>query len=276
MSDGPKVKRVLTVKLVYILTVLFYLVACSVQPAQVADRPQPPSQKIQQHKVSAGETLYSIAWRYDLDHRTLAEYNGISPPFTIYPGQVLSLKPGVPRASTGVTAARKTDTTAAETLPDPPTNRVENPTPSYSDRAKNKANKPSGNPAEDLPSGPPNWRWPAKGQVIAGFEANSGLNQGIDIRGHLGEPVEAAADGRVVYAGSGLRGYGNLVIIKHNDTYLSAYAHNRSLKVAEGERVKAGQTIAEMGRSSSDQVKLHFEIRRDGKPVNPVRYLPKR
>jgi len=276
MRDGPNIKQILSVKVVYILTAFLCLSACSIQPARVVDRPQPPSHKIQQHKVSAGETLYSIAWRYGLDHRTLAKYNGISPPFTIYPGQILSLKPGAQHASASSEPSRQASTARVKPPPDSPATTGSESVDSASDGTKNKAIKPVVNPAEDLPSGPPNWRWPAKGQVIAGFEANSGLNQGIDIRGNLGEPVEAAADGRVVYAGSGLRGYGNLVIIKHNDTYLSAYAHNRSLKVAEGERVKAGQTIAEMGRSSSDQVKLHFEIRRDGKPVNPVRYLPNR
>jgi len=276
MRDGPNIKQILSVKVVYILTAFLCLSACSIQPARVVDRPQPPSHKIQQHKVSAGETLYSIAWRYGLDHRDLAKYNGISPPFTIYPGQVLSLKPGVQQASKSPSPSRKTSVAMAETPPDPPSATGGTPASNSPVRTKNKAKGSSVHPTENLPSGPPNWRWPAKGQVIAGFEANSGLNQGIDIRGNLGEPVEAAADGHVVYAGSGLRGYGNLVIIKHNDTYLSAYAHNRSLKVAEGERVKVGQPIAEMGRSGSDQVKLHFEIRRDGNPVNPVRYLPKR
>jgi len=269
MNNRPVNRRGLIVKVVYISTTLLCFSACSIQPAQVSDRPQPPSYKIEHHKVSAGETLYSIAWRYDLDHRTLAKYNGISPPFTIYPGQILRLNPDA-------SSATKPSSSKADATPPAASKPMAQTESIPADRTKNKTNQAPSNPPDDLPSGPPNWRWPAKGRVIAGFEAQAGLNQGIDIRGNLGEPVEAAADGRVVYAGSGLRGYGNLIIIKHNDTYLSAYAHNRSLKVTEGERVKAGQDIAEMGRSSSDEVKLHFEIRRDGKPVNPVRYLPKR
>jgi len=120
------------------------------------------------------------------------------------------------------------------------------------------------------------WSWPANGAVIGLFSSNNSLNKGIDIAGELGQPVFAASDGAVVYAGSGLRGYGELVIIKHNDTYVSAYGHNRRLLVREGQQVKAGQTIAEMGSTGTDRVKLHFEIRRQGKPVDPQQYLPKR
>lgn len=276
MNDGPVNNWALAVKMVYISTIFLCVSACSVQPAQVSDRPQPPSIKIQQHKVNAGETLYSIAWRYGIDHRTLAKNNGISPPFTIYPGQVLQLESGASSRSKPVEATANRSGSGKVVTPSASQKPPASIQSKQVDRTKNKTSGSSSPSTSDLPSGPPNWRWPAKGQVIAGFQANSGLNQGIDIRGSLGESVGAAADGRVVYAGSGLRGYGNLVIIKHNDTYLSAYAHNRSLKVAEGESVKAGQDIAEMGSSGSDDVKLHFEIRRDGKPVNPMRYLPKR
>lgn len=276
MNHWSVSRRALMIKVVYISIIFLYVSACSVQPAQVSDRPQPPTRKIQQHQVSAGETLYSIAWSYDLDHRVLANYNGILPPFTIYSGQILQLNPGTSSTSRRLQSASNRPNSPTVGAPGIAQKPSIVPKSKQADRTKNKALQTSSDQPDDFPSGPPNWRWPAKGQVIAGFEANSGLNQGIDIRGNLGEPVEAAADGRVVYAGSGLRGYGNLVIIKHNDTYLSAYAHNRSLKVAEGEKVKAGQIIAEIGRSGSDQSKLHFEIRRDGKPVNPMGYLPKR
>jgi lipoprotein NlpD len=120
------------------------------------------------------------------------------------------------------------------------------------------------------------WAWPAEGAVIGRYSSNSSLNKGIDIAGDLGQPVLAASDGTVVYAGSGLRGYGELLIIKHSDTYVSAYGHNRRLLVREGQKVKAGQVIAEMGSTGTDRVKLHFEIRRNGKPVNPLSYLPAR
>jgi lipoprotein NlpD len=120
------------------------------------------------------------------------------------------------------------------------------------------------------------WIWPTNGAVIGRFSSNGSLNKGIDIAGELGQPVLAASDGSVVYAGSGLRGYGELVIIKHSDTYVSAYGHNRRLLVQEGQKVKAGQNIAEMGSTGTDRVKLHFEVRRQGKPVDPLQYLPRR
>lgn len=119
----------------------------------------------------------------------------------------------------------------------------------------------------------PRWGWPARGRVIQGFSANLAGNRGINISGRLGEPVHSAASGVVVYSGDGVRGYGNLLIIKHNDSYLSAYAYNRKLLVRLGQRVRAGQTIAEMGRNNAGRVMLHFEIRRNGRPVNPKRYL---
>jgi lipoprotein NlpD len=118
------------------------------------------------------------------------------------------------------------------------------------------------------------WIWPASGSLIAGFD--EAKNKGYDISGKAGDPVLAAADGRVVYAGAGLRGYGNLIILKHNNTYLTAYAHNQTLLVKEDQSVQKGQKIAEMGNSDADRVKLHFEIRRQGKPVDPSRYLPGR
>jgi len=118
------------------------------------------------------------------------------------------------------------------------------------------------------------WIWPVQGQVLTGFDETK--NKGIDIAGKLGDAVLAAADGRVVYAGAGLRGYGNLIILKHNNTYLTAYAHNRTLLVKEDQSVQKGQKIAEIGSSDTDRVKLHFEIRRQGKPVDPIRYLPPR
>ena len=124
------------------------------------------------------------------------------------------------------------------------------------------------------PEDAPAFVWPAQGQVATGFDESR--NKGLDIIGKAGDPVLAAADGRVVYAGSGLRGYGNLIIVKHNNTYLTAYAHNQALLVKEDQEVQRGQKIAEMGNSDADQVKLHFEIRRQGKPVDPARLLPNR
>ncbi len=133
---------------------------------------------------------------------------------------------------------------------------------------------PVGAPTNASSEDEPAWLWPAAGTVLAGFD--EARNKGVDIAGQIGDPVLAAADGRVVYAGAGLRGYGNLVILKHNNTYLTAYAHNQSLLVKEDQTVRRGQRIAEMGNTDADRVKLHFEIRRQGKPVDPLRYLPNR
>jgi lipoprotein NlpD len=131
-------------------------------------------------------------------------------------------------------------------------------------------------PVEAAVTGPDeiNWIWPASGKTIGTF--SEGGNKGVDIAGKAGDPVIASADGKVVYSGEGLRGYGKLVIIKHNATYLSAYAHNQTVLVKEGQSVSKGQKIAEMGSSGTDKVKLHFEVRRQGKPVDPLKYLPQR
>lgn len=252
-------------RLIYIMIGWMAMGGCATQQADVVERSQPPGREIQRHWVSAGETLYSIAWRYDVDHRRLAQHNGISPPFTIYPGQVLRLD-----VHNMAARAKPREGSEPSSVVTPP--KAKAPV----DRQKNKTPAPKSSSAPPLVAGNPDWRWPVKGRVIAAFGASTGLNQGIDISGKLGDSVQAAAAGQVVYAGNGLRGYGNLVIIKHNDTYLSAYAHNRRLKVTEGDAVKAGEVIAEMGSSGTDSVRLHFEIRRDGKPVDPIGYLPKR
>jgi lipoprotein NlpD len=128
----------------------------------------------------------------------------------------------------------------------------------------------------ELSSGGVTWRWPSEGKVIAAYVSGEPTRQGIDIGGKAGDPVRAAADGEVVYSGNGLIGYGELIIVKHNANFLSAYGHNRSRLVKEGEKVKAGQAIAEMGASAGSRDELHFEIRKNGKPVNPLEYLPAR
>jgi len=268
-----------------IILIVCFMVACaSAPPAQVVDRQQPPSRKIVTHRVSPEETLYSIAWRYNLDYRQLARHNGIGDGFRIYTDQVLRLDVNNPAARVtppppvAIAAPAETASSrpAAKT---PPVSAARpapvQPTPSAS-RQENRTPASAQAPSAALPTGPVRWRWPVSGAVISGFGGQTGLNKGIDISGKLGQPVVAASEGQVVYAGTGLRGYGNLVIIKHSDTYLSAYAHNHALKVKEGQTVKAGQQIAELGSSGTDREKLHFEIRRDGKPVDPLQYLPKR
>ena len=201
--------------------------------------------------VQQGDTLYSISRRSGASVDDLVRWNGLKPPYTIYPGQRLAL---------GQAGARSTAATKAA-----PARTV---TP-----AKPAATAPA--VAAPASSGFA-WRWPAQGVLLATYVAGDNTRQGIDIGGSSGQPVVAAGDGVVVYSGAGLVGYGELIIVKHNEQWLSAYGHNRVRLVAEGQKVKAGQQIAEMGRSGTDREKLHFEIRYNGKPVDPLLYLPKR
>lgn len=243
-----------------ILSIVVLLSACSssTNQAPVQDRTSPSSSKLGYHLVAKGETLYSIAWRYGIDYKKLAKANGVGRSFTIYPGQKIYLNK---------TVIKTQPTKLASKSPSKKTN----PQRSKSTTSSQKKAQVS------LPSnGSLKWQWPTQGRIIARFSSLKSLNKGIDIKGGLGEPVVAAAPGIVVYAGSGIRGYGNLLIIKHDERFLSAYAHNSRLLVKEDEVIKAGQKIAEIGNSGTDQSKLHFEIRRDGKPIDPLRYLPKR
>ncbi|MFT4192867.1 MAG: peptidoglycan DD-metalloendopeptidase family protein [Comamonas sp.] len=208
------------------------------------------------YTVQRGDTLYRIALNNGQSQSNLIRWNNLSNPNALEVGQVLRVTPpdGAPAGNgvvvTPVPATGSTPAPAAQSAPQPAAT--------------------TGNAADEI-----SWIWPTQGgSVIAGFNAST--NKGLGISGKAGDPVFAAADGRVVYAGSGLRGYGNLIILKHNNTYLSAYAHNQTLLVKEDQTVKQGQKIAEMGSSDSDRVKLHFEIRRQGQPVDPTRYLPAR
>jgi lipoprotein NlpD len=229
------------------------------------------------YSVKSGDTLIRIGMDNGQSWRDIARWNNIENPNLIETGQVLRVTPpeetGVvvrPVSSTNVVTSSAPANTASAPAPASNTASVRPPAsaanpPNASTPANNLANSDS---AEDTVS----FQWPTRGNVLASFDEVK--NKGIDIAGKAGDPVLAAADGKVVYAGSGLRGYGNLVILKHNNTYLTAYAHNQSLLVKEDQAIKRGQKIAEMGNSDADQVKLHFEIRRQGKPVDPAKYLP--
>jgi len=206
------------------------------------------------HVVQRGDTLFSISWQQGLDYQTVAGWNGISPPYTIYPGQKIRLYP-LGRVSRPAPAPVPSQSHA---VPSPA------PTPT----------KPAIMARADDAS--VHWQWPASGPILRRFDGEASGKKGISIGGTHGNQVRAAAAGRVVYAGSGLVGYGRLIILKHNDTYLSAYGHNRDLFVQEGAEVRAGQVIADMGSSGTNRIQLHFEIRRNGKPVDPLRYLPRR
>lgn len=229
------------------------------------------------YSVKSGDTLIRIGMDNGQSWRDIARWNNIENPNLIETGQVLRVTPpeetGVvlrPVSSTNIVTSPAPANTASATAPASNTATVRPPAsaanpPNASTPANNLTNTDS---AEETVS----FQWPTRGNVLAGFDEVK--NKGIDIAGKAGDPVLAAADGKVVYAGSGLRGYGNLVILKHNNTYLTAYAHNQSLLVKEDQAIKRGQKIAEMGNSDADQVKLHFEIRRQGKPVDPAKYLP--
>lgn len=264
---------------IMLLALCLFLTACAGPSglAPVDDRSR-GGQRVQQvtsghHVVQRGDTLYSIAFRYGWDWKALAANNNLSQPFTIYPGQRLSLATrgaGVHRTGSTRPVGRPVTT---PTAPSRPVSSAPAPAARPAPKpAPKPAPAPQPAPAATSVSG---WHWPAQGPLIARFQSNASLNKGIDIAGQLGQPVKAAAKGTVVYAGRGLLGYGDMIIVKHDETYLSAYAHNSRLLVKEGEQVSSGQTIAEMGSTGTDRVKLHFEIRRRGQPVDPLGYLPK-
>lgn len=222
------------------------------------------------YRVRRGDTLYSIAWRSGKDFRTLAGWNRIRAPYVIYPGQVLRLTPPVRHRQATQAAAPPSPKTAP-----PPRTATATPPPQPA-----VAVRPAPPPSRDIKRLPErgalHWRWPTSGKVVAQFSSRDATRQGIKISGKAGQPILAAEGGRVVYSGSGLIGYGRLIIIKHNDNYLSAYGHNAKLLVKEGATVARGAHIADMGRSNDGRAMLHFEIRRDGRPVDPARLLPRR
>lgn len=242
------------------------------------------------HVVQKGETLYSIAFNYGFDYHELAELNGIPDPNVISIGQQIRLFPGgrpaiadskplvrspkeqpkLVKYAYSEAAQAEIDRMEGQDKPAPLASTIKpesKPKPPPVTETKPGKDDESVEVDESL-----EWGLPTQGKVIAGF-SEAANRKGIDIAGKLGQPVNASAPGKVVYSGSGLRGYGKLVIIKHNNTFLSAYAHNDKVLVKEGQTVARGQKIAEMGNSDTDQVKLHFEVRRLGKPVDPAKYL---
>lgn len=266
------------------------------------------------YTVKRGDTLYRIALENGQDYKDVATWNNLTNPSAINEGQVLRVAPPGAVENTGAVVAkpisggpaievRSLDQPAGAlppavvaTTPAAPVKReIKAGKEPYSDEAYARLNKLDGaKPAETRADAKPEtappqtavapaavvgpddvpWLWPTSAKVAASY--NDASNKGLDFSGKAGDPVLAAGDGKVVYAGSGLRGYGELVIVKHNGTFLSAYAHNRKILVKEGQSVSRGQKIAEMGNTDADSVKLHFEIRKQGKPVDPAQYLPKR
>jgi lipoprotein NlpD len=222
------------------LTIILFLFGCDKNNsyAPVVEGWQQSRVALSYYKVQKGDTIYSIAWAFDMDYRELACINHLSEPYRIRVGQQLYMS---------LSRQKKSKTEAIKI------SHILNKAPqSRNIRC---------------------WQWPARGKIIKKFALHEGGNKGIDISGHFGEPVVASANGIVVYSGSGLRGYGKLVIIKHNANFLSAYAYNKHILVTEGQTIKTGQKIATMGRDNSGRIDLHFEIRLNGKPVNPLHYL---
>ena len=251
---------------IWLAVMLCVLSACTVTYAPVVDKygadykRGPVTRGV--HVVREGETLYSIAWRYGWDFKALASANRIGAPYTIFPGQEIRLD-------------RLGSTTVANTTPRPAP-KPSSGTSSTSKPAKPAAPAPAPKPAPSAPSGPINWQWPATGSILSHYSSNKVGHHGVTIGGREGDPVAAAADGVVVYRGNGLTGYGNLLIIKHDERWLSAYAHNQSMLVSEGQKVRRGEKIATIGATGTFRTQLHFEIRRDGTPIDPVTVLPRR
>lgn len=303
-------------RLAALMIFLTLLAACSVNPRAVVKREpgatstQPRSRPapthgtaVPRHVVVRGDTLYGIAFRHGLDYRDLARWNAIAPPYTIYPGQELRLAagltataasakpsasapPSAPATTAAVPARPATSAAATVTAPtaSPAGSSASTPgagtagasAPAASATPPRSASAPAAPVTATTSSGSVAWRWPTQGQVIEKYVAGEPTKQGINIAGSSGQAVNAAAAGEVVYSGAGLIGYGELIIIRHSDAYLSAYGHNRKRLVAEGNTVQAGQQIAEMGRSGASRDMLHFEIRRNGKPIDPLPLLPGR
>ncbi len=288
---------------------LAFLSGCaSKTPAPVEDRSQSLKSSAAQtgpgfHVVKKGETLYSISLEYGQDYREVAAWNYITDPNRISVGQSLRVMPpeGSAQAqpvvaATAVGGAVVEQRSLDGTTPQNSSQYKQSPKVQkepYSDAAYARLQNPGAQPVEvakteakatapvaattTAGAGESSvegvvWSWPAQGKVVGTFAQG----KGVDIAGKAGDPILASADGKVVYSGSGLRGYGQLVIVKHDATFLSAYAHNQKILVQEGQSVKRGQKIAEMGNTDSDTVKLHFEVRRQGKPVEPLDFLPKR
>ncbi|MBM28806.1 MAG: peptigoglycan-binding protein LysM [Halieaceae bacterium] len=230
--------------------------------------------------VQSGDTLYAVAFRLGMDYRSLADINNIDPPYVIKVSQVLktAASPGAPNLSPQkpLAATRsEVQSAASEPVAKSSPSAVASSSATDSQRVQTQTPPRPSPPSASMANVPVDrWSWPADGRVSRSFSKEG--HKGIDLSGERGAPVRAVAPGVIVYSGTRVTGYGALLIVKHNDTYLSAYGHNDALLVGEGEQVKAGQEIAKMGSTSTDSVKLHFEIRRNGVPVDPERLLPRR
>ena len=250
--------------------------------APIVERDQPPTQELRLHLVTSGETLYSIAFRYEKDFRELARINGLDSSYTIHYGQRIYLtqeaaqRAGVAsnsRTATSTGAVISSSATVAASRSDTSSSRITRT--SAPATVSTPGSIPAPSPAL-TPVTPNKWVWPTAGPIVRSFGSGDPVSKGIQISASEGTDVVAAIDGVVVYSGAGLRGYGNLLIVKHDESHLSAYAYNRELLAQEGDQVRAGQKIATVGTDAEGKNRLYFEIRLDGTPVDPIRYLPRR
>lgn len=269
-------ERLLTTGLV-VLLLIGDLAGCSAPVrAPVVSREQPSSQPQRSsrptvYRVQKGDTLYSIAWRFGIDYRSVASWNGIRSPYIIYPGQRLRLTRPVQKRVAKSATVKTPQTKGAATKKKPVVSVKQ-----VSQSAKKKVSSSQSKGKIVNNSSELRWLWPTDGTVVQRFVKGDPVKKGVKIKGRYGASVKAAETGKVVYAGSGLIGYGRLVIIKHNKNYLSAYGHNKKIHVKEGDTVKKGRRIAEMGNDGNGKPMLHFEIRRNGAPVDPLKLLPRR
>jgi lipoprotein NlpD len=273
--------RILVIALTSLTVVLQSGCATRSTPAPVVDRSSGKSLEpvpAGHYRIKRGDTLLRIALDHGQSHRDIAEWNNISDVNLIEVDQVIRVVPPKSSKSTASRMEVKQDKpVASKDLAKPDTKSMKSDSKldtKAESKVETKVDTKADKQTNDALSNDAGIRlsWPSKGEVVDRFD--EGKNKGIGIGGKAGDPIQAAADGKVVYAGNSLRGYGNLVIVKHDNTYLTAYAHNRTLLVKEGDLVKKSQKIAEMGNTDSDRVKLHFEVRKNGKPVDPMSFLP--
>jgi len=234
--------------------------------APVSERGSAASWRPNEYLIQRGDTLYSIAWEFGLNYKDLARWNRLSSPDKIIAGHHLRLS----APATSKRAKPATTKRATKVARSPPQRTSKVPVTKKPSK-KRQVKKPATRSSTQI-----KWQWPTTGKLAATYSPTLGHNRGLNIAGKLNQPIKAAASGVVVYAGEGLQAYGRMIIIKHSERYLSAYANNHVMNVREGQRIKSGQTIARMGRRIDGRTMLHFEIRRNGKPVDPQKYLPKR
>ena len=248
-------------KFSFIHIFIFLLVGCGsyIPPIPVINK-SPDRIIPEAYQVRQGDSIYNISWAFGVDYLDIAEWSELKPPYSISPGQVVYLKkPTVKTTGLGTSSNQALKPVVAKKLPENQPAKVATTAPATSTQVQFSAS-------------PGKWNWPAEGKLVGKFSPDSGSN-GIQIAGLGGSPIKATAAGQVVYVGEGLRGYGKLIILKHSEKYLSAYAHNEKIMVEESQMIESGQQIATMGSSGTESTMLHFEIRKDGKPRDPLTFL---